>query len=150
MKAHPKTYLLLALAAALVLILLGAVAGRDDRTKSQKQEDIERLIYSLKGPDLFRAHCAPCHGSDGKGGGPVARALKDPLPDLTTISRRNGGVYPEERVSKIIAGDEVLVGHGSREMPIWGQIFHQIENDRDYGDVRLHNVTEYLKSLQQK
>lgn len=150
MDAHPKRYLLLAFAVALLLILLGAVAGRDDRTKSQKQEEVERLIYSLKGPDLFHAHCAPCHGSDGKGNGPVAPALKDPLPDLTTISRRNGGIYPQERIGKIIAGDEVLVGHGSREMPIWGLIFHQIENDRDYGNVRLHNVNEYLKSLQEK
>jgi hypothetical protein len=34
-------------------------------------------------------------------------------------------------------------------MPIWGTIFHQIQQDRDYGEVRLQNVTDYLKSIQQ-
>lgn len=150
MKAHPNSYLLFALAAVFMLMVVGAVVGPQEQAKSQKPQDIERLIYSLKGPDLFRAHCAPCHGSDGKGNGPVAPALKDPLPDLTAIAQRNGGIYPEERISKIIGGDEVLIAHGSREMPIWGMIFHQVENDRDYGNVRLHNVTEYVKSIQQK
>lgn len=151
MKIHATTsYLGFAFAAVLLVVVLGAVAGRDEHAKSQKQPEVERLIYSLQGPDLFRAHCAPCHGSDGRGNGPVAPALKDGLPDLTTIAQRNGGMYPEERVSKIIAGDEVLLGHGSRDMPIWGMIFHQVENDRDYGNVRLHNVTDYVKSLQQK
>jgi mono/diheme cytochrome c family protein len=150
MKAHPNGYFLFALVAVFVLIVVGAMGGPQEQAKSQKQQDTERLIYSLKGPDLFRAHCAPCHGSDGKGSGPVAPALKDSLPDLTTIAQRNGGIYPEERISKIIAGDEALMAHGSREMPIWGMIFHQVENDRDYGNVRLHNVTEYVKSLQQK
>jgi hypothetical protein len=35
-------------------------------------------------------------------------------------------------------------------MPIWGPIFHQIENDRDYGNIRLKNLTDYLRSIQQK
>jgi hypothetical protein len=87
---------------------------------------------------------------DGRGHGPVAPALKEPLPDLTTITRNNGGIFPSERVKDVISGDEVLLGHGSRDMPIWGQVFHQIENDRDYGYVRLQNVTEHLRSLQEK
>ena len=149
MEAPPKTYLLFALTAIVVLLIVGAVAGHDDAAK-QKQHEIEKLIYSLNGPDLFRAHCAPCHGAGGKGRGPVAPALKAPLPDLTTIAQRNGGIYPERRLVNIIAGDEALLGHGSRDMPIWGLIFHQVEYDRDYGNVRLHNVTEYLRSLQQK
>ncbi len=149
MDAPPKTYLLFAFTAVLALVIVSAVAGHDDAAK-QKQQEVERLIYSLKGPDLFRAHCAPCHGPDGKGSGPVAPALKEPLPDLTMIAQRNGGIYPERRIVSVIAGDEVLLGHGSRDMPIWGLIFHQVEYDRDYGNVRLHNVTEYLRSIQQK
>jgi len=57
-------------------------------------------------------------------------------------------MFPAARVRRIIAGDDVSVSHGSREMPIWGPIFHQIENDQDLGYVRLQNVTEYLISLQ--
>jgi hypothetical protein len=33
-------------------------------------------------------------------------------------------------------------------MPVWGPIFHQVEEDRDYGAVRLHNLTEYIRSIQ--
>lgn len=111
---------------------------------------IERLIYSVKGQDLFRAHCAACHGSDGKGGGPVAPALKAKAPDLTLLAKNNAGQFPSARVRRWIAGDDVLLSHGSREMPIWGPIFHQIEADQDFGDVRLQNLTKYLESIQQK
>jgi hypothetical protein len=51
---------------------------------------------------------------------------------------------------KIISGDEVIVAHGSREMPVWGPIFHRVEEDRDYGEVRLQRLTDYLQSLQGK
>jgi len=30
-----------------------------------------------------------------------------------------------------------------REMTIWGPIFHQIESDQDFGNVRLQNLTKY-------
>jgi hypothetical protein len=60
------------------------------------------------------------------------------------------GVFPEKWVTELIEGPESVLAHGSREMPIWGPIFHQIENDHDYGQVRLKNVTDYLRSIQQK
>jgi Cytochrome C oxidase, cbb3-type, subunit III len=149
MKTMPNGYLVIVFAALLALMVISG-AGSDARAKSQNRRQPEKLIYSLNGRDLFRAYCAPCHGVDGKGQGPVAPALKQPLPDLTTIAKNNAGIYPAERVRNLIAGDEVLMGHGSREMPIWGPIFHQIENDRDYGILRLQNVTEHLRSIQQK
>jgi hypothetical protein len=77
-------------------------------------------------------------------------ALKTKVPQLATLARRNHGTFPTDRVRSIIADDEGRAAHGSREMPVWGPIFHQIENDRDLGYVRLQNVTEYLKSIQQK
>jgi len=45
--------------------------------------------------------------------------------------------------------DSLIPAHGSKTMPIWGPIFHEIEYDRDLGEVRLENVTRYLKSIQQ-
>ncbi|HKT51291.1 MAG TPA: cytochrome c [Candidatus Angelobacter sp.] len=152
MKSRPNGYLLIVFAFVItVIVLVGAVPGPDEQpSKSQRNNEIEHLIYSLNGPDLYRAHCAPCHGADGKGKGPVTPALKDLLPDLTTIAQRNGGVFPTEHVRSIIAGRNVTVAHGSREMPIWGEIFHQVQDDRDYGDIRLQNVTEYLRSIEEK
>src|SRR5260221_7614715 len=55
---------------------------------------------------------------------------------------------PVKCVRKLIAGDELVMAHGSREMPIWGPIFHQIERDQDLGEIRLQNVTKYLESIQ--
>lgn len=140
-----------------VMVLQGAVllaglfaaasAAPDEKTKRQ-QHDPGRMIPSLKGADIFRAHCATCHGVEGKGDGPVSPALNAKLPDLSTISRRSGGVFPVGRVRKIIIGDEAILAHGSREMPVWGPIFHQIQQDRDYGEVRLQNITDYLRSIQ--
>lgn len=134
MRAAAKGYLVLVVAAVVTLSVIGGLAS-DDRAKARQDKAVARLIYSLHGPHLYRAHCAPCHGVDGKGQRPVAPALKQPLPDLTTIARNNGGVFPTEMVKQVISGDQVLLGHGSRDMPIRGQIFHQIENDRDYGYV---------------
>lgn len=138
-------------AVALTVLIIAAKSVSDDKkAKPDQEKQYERLIYSLKGPDLYRAHCAPCHGTGGKGDGPVAPALNSRLPDLTTIAQRNGGNFPTARVRSIITGDQNIAAHGSREMPVWGPIFHQIEEDRDYGDIRLQNLTEYLQSMQQK
>ena len=155
---QPNGFILLGCAVVITLIMLiGAPhltgnhrLGAQEPGGQIEQEKFERLIPSLKGPELFHAYCAPCHGIDGKGGGPVAPALKTSLPDLTTIAQRHGGVFPEKRIEAVIAGDEMIIGHGSREMPIWGPIFHQVEYDRDYGNIRMKNLVNYLKSIQQK
>jgi mono/diheme cytochrome c family protein len=140
---------LLALLATLATLAAGSISP-DDKAKTQKETELERLIPSLKGPDLFHAYCASCHGQEAKGDGPVASALNSKVPDLTTIAKRNGGVFPEAKVRSVIAGDEAVAAHGSREMPIWGPIFHQVEQDRDYGNIRIKNLVEYLRSIQQK
>jgi mono/diheme cytochrome c family protein len=119
------------------------------QTAPVTQKQLETLIYSVKGPDLFRAHCAACHGLSGKGNGPMAGALKSRVPDLTVLAKNNNGQFPAARVGKIIAGDPASESHGSREMPVWGPIFHQIEEDRDYGSVRIANLVKYLQSIQQ-
>jgi len=130
----------------------GLVATPQNAPKPQEKEkqQLEQLIYSVKGPDLFRAHCAACHGSDARGDGPLAVALKTKVADLTMLAKNNGGQFPIARVRKIVMGDDVLASHGSREMPVWGPIFHQIESDQDFGNVRLKNLVDYLESIQRK
>lgn len=134
----------------LVLATLGATSQTAPKTQEKTKEQAEQLIYSVKGPDLFRAHCAPCHSSDGKGNGPMASVLKTKVPDLTLLAKNNGGQFPSARVRSTILGDDVVKSHGSREMPIWGPIFHQIEADQDFGNVRLQNLIKYLESIQMK
>jgi hypothetical protein len=58
-------------------------------------------------------------------------------------------VYPQARVEKIISGGEqILGGHGTSSMPVWGPIFSQIAWDQDLGRVRIHNLATYLGHLQ--
>ena len=129
------------------LFASGAIAPRA-QTNTPAAESQQQLIYSLKGSDLFHAYCATCHGSEGRGNGPVAPALKGQVPDLTRLASNNGGIFDAARIRKVIAGDELVLAHGSREMPIWGPIFHQVEEDRDFGAVRLENLVKYLESIQ--
>ena len=116
-----------------------------DEADSQQQQT---LIQSVNGPDLYRAYCASCHGKTGKGDGPMAPVLKATVPDLTAITVDNGGVFPEARMRRIIMGEGMIASHGAREMPVWGPIFHQIEEDVDRGNVRVENLVKYLESIQ--
>jgi hypothetical protein len=54
------------------------------------------------------------------------------------------------KLSALFQGDKLVTAHGSQERPIWGPIFHKIEEDRDNGDIRLHDVARYIETIQQK
>ena len=142
-----KRTLHLLLALALIASVLPA-AGQQTQTAPNPGEQFTPLIASLEGPDLFRAYCASCHGIDAKGTGPAAAASKVKVPDLTRLDSNNRGQFPAARVRKVIMGDDVVEAHGSREMPIWGPVFRQVERDVDYGNVRLENLMKYLESIQ--
>jgi len=136
---------------ALVLVFAGSVSaggGKQAQDPPNRQEQAPSLIHSVEGADLFRSYCASCHGLNARGAGPVATALKAAVPDLTVLARNNKRQFPSARVRKIIEGDDRIAVHGSREMPVWGPIFHQVEADMDGGNVRLSNLVEYLQSLQ--
>lgn len=75
-----------------------------------------------EGADLYRFHCATCHGAGARGNGPMAPALIVPPADLTTLSSRNQGVFPVRRVVSRIDGRDPLVSHGS-DMPVYGDFF---------------------------
>jgi mono/diheme cytochrome c family protein len=107
-------------------------------------------IHTLNGASIFRDYCASCHGVDGKGHGPAAPALRVDVPDLTEITVRSGGEFPRVRVRNIIEGKESPAPHGSREMPVWGPVFHQIDADQDLGNVRVDNLASYIESIQRK
>lgn len=136
------------LLASVLAIASSLAANQNPPPAAQTPPQFQQLIRSTAGPDLFRAYCASCHGSDAKGHGPAAAALKVRVPDLTRLAKDNAGKFPDARVRKTIMGDDVIAAHGSREMPVWGPIFHQIEEDVDRGNVRLENLVRYLESIQ--
>lgn len=74
------------------------------------------------GAALFRDHCAACHGAQGRGDGPVADALVVAPRDLTGLAEAAGG-FPFSAVYQAIDGRRDIAAHGSREMPVWGDLF---------------------------
>jgi len=74
------------------------------------------------GAELYRVHCATCHGIEATGQGPMAGVLVIKPVDLTELQSGNGGTFPTERVVKRIDGRDALVSHGS-PMPVYGHFF---------------------------
>lgn len=116
---------------------------------------IESIQVPSTGPDdpgsrLFRTHCASCHGVTGRGNGPLADQLQHVPPDLTKYTSRNGGVFPRERVYRIIDGRDVA-SHGDREMPVWGDVFKS-GGAASPDDVkgRIDAIVRYLEGIQER
>ncbi|HEY4961916.1 MAG TPA: cytochrome c [Terriglobales bacterium] len=103
------------------------------------------------GKEMFNAYCASCHGTDAKGDGPAASALKMPTTNLTSLSVKNGGTFPAAHVAAVIQGDAMTPAHGSKDMPVWGPIFMSIGgHSKSEVQLRIRNLTTYLESLQMK
>lgn len=101
------------------------------------------------GAEMFLSYCASCHGRDGSGSGPVSPALKARATDLTTLAKRNNGVFPAERVKATIRGDLLVVAHGSKDMPVWGPLFRYLGGgSHAEATVRVDSLTRYIESLQ--
>ena len=136
MRAHP-------LAAALLAVSLITVPVQAQQAPT--------------GADEFRMSCAVCHGSDGRGDGPLAKLMTVRPADLTLLAQRNNGEFPSEMVTETIDGRVQVSGHGTREMPVWGTRY-EMDVAHQYGPfgsesvvkTRIAELVRYLQSIQQK
>lgn len=135
------------------ILVCFAVAGHAADKATTRKVDIGKAEYEQK--------CTICHGPLGKGDGAYSVMLKKPASDLTTLSKKNGGVFPFAQVFETIEGTHELKAHGTREMPIWGKEYrsskyyddylHDPESDRTYfARSRILALTEYIYRLQIK
>jgi|SRR5512134_1113087 mono/diheme cytochrome c family protein len=69
----------------------------------------------------YMSSCAVCHGPKAKGDGEYKFFLTTSPTDLTTLAKRNGGVFPFQRVYEMVDGRQPVPAHGTRQMPIWGE-----------------------------
>jgi mono/diheme cytochrome c family protein len=105
----------------------------------------------------YERKCAVCHGLKGKGDGPYA-VVGMSVPDLTTLSKRNKGVFPVQHLNDVIDGTEILAAHGTRNMPIWGTVYRaQVEEvyfdappfaAEVYAHFRILALIDYISRLQ--
>lgn len=103
------------------------------------------------GKQIYKDYCAACHGFDGKGGGPAASSLNKKPPNLTTLSKRHGGKFPDEYVKGVLLFGPGYSSHGASEMPVWGPIFRYLKN---YSEAaarqRIKNLSDFIESIQEK
>lgn len=125
-------------------LLWGGTAAAQDSTRSITNG---RIVYQF--------NCAVCHGEEGVGEHP-STGFDVPPADLTTIAVRNGGVFPDDYVRRVIREGAAATVHGG-QMPAWGLIFlgefNSFTFDTARGDVervnrRIDDLIAYLKTIQ--
>lgn len=113
---------------------------------------VDETELTATGEELYRRHCAACHGVGGHGDGPLAATLRRPPSDLTTIAQRSGGEFKESRVMMVIDGRREVAEHGPRDMPVWGAVFSEELVGKPYGVYEgvqyTRALTQYLRSIQ--
>ena len=147
----------LILSAAVISAAIAIAAGQSDQQLAGSRGAVQArntpapYTRPSSGKEMYVAYCASCHGKDGRGDGPAAASLKSAPSDLTQLSARNGGKFPENHVTQTIRGDAATSSHGSKDMPVWGPIFVSMETRADgVAQLRIRNLTRYIASLQQK
>lgn len=110
------------------------------------------------GKSAYGAFCAVCHGDDGKGSGQVGELFQVKPPNLTKLTERAGGRFPFPDVYHVIILGMEAPGHGTSEMPIWGDYFMaDALEDRGVNATdalyiasgRALSLTYYLESIQE-
>jgi cytochrome c553 len=127
------------------LVALALSAGSAFAQAKIEQAPIKNVNAS-DAKAMFDSYCAVCHGKEGLGNGPAAKALAKAPADLTKISARNKGTFPDTRVRRYIQGLDEVAAHGSRDMPMWGSLFNSL--NRDTAELRVAALADYIKGMQ--
>ncbi|MEQ1718885.1 MAG: cytochrome c [Hyphomicrobium sp.] len=128
-----------ALAAVLGCGAAGIATAEDKKAEAAAPNAVE-------GGRTFTRYCALCHGLDGAGLGPLAESLQKAPPDLTRISERNGGTFPDDKVQQIIEHGGVK-SHGMMAMLAWGKVFNE-DIGKDQQARVIGELAAYIKTLQ--
>lgn len=116
--------------------------------------DMDKSVSVQRGAQFFAANCAGCHGADARGYDGPQRDWTTPPPDLTLLSRRNGGTFPEIETLATVYGPAYHNRHSSI-MPEFGEgdlgPMVVVEVEQGIGTpipTELIALSAYLKSIQ--
>ena len=135
---------------AFLLALSGVALAQSKQESTVKKAPIQSTSPA-SGKEMFKSYCAVCHGLDGKGNGPAAANLTQKPADLTTLAKRHDGKFPDAYVTSVLRFGVKAPSHGSSDMPIWGPLLSAVSNrDKQQMEMRINNLTSYLRSIQVK
>lgn len=113
------------LIAVLSLCLMGALMSAAARAE---------VVKTYEGWKLYNSYCYLCHGTNGKGGGPLAKSLKLNPADLTSDERL--GKKSDRDLLLLIQGNSP---HGKlKDMPQWGRVLPEPQ---------IQSLVSYLRFL---
>jgi mono/diheme cytochrome c family protein len=137
---------------ALLSLLIGmAAAGLNAQSKAARAQEQLPPTYMMSGRDMYKQYCAACHGTEAKGDGPAAYALKIPPANLSTLAKRHMGKFPTDYVTAVLQFGPGVTAHGSTDMPTWGPLFQILDKQNDRAvRQRIKNLCDYLVTLQEK
>ena len=104
---------------------------------------------AAKGKVIYQRYCASCHGSEARGNGPLAPDLRVPPSNLTRLAEKNKGRFPFDLVARSIDGRQTTRGHGTPDMPVWGEIFPRTAGTESPSvNSAVGRIAHYLWSIQ--
>jgi mono/diheme cytochrome c family protein len=129
------------IAAAALIVGASALTGVAPQAQTQR--------YS--GERDYQDYCSSCHGGEAKGDGAIAKSLLRRPSDLTTLTRRNHGRFPGQKVFKAVDGRRSFV-HSDSDMPAWAEVFANAteSSGADNAAARIDALVRYLQTLQVK
>jgi mono/diheme cytochrome c family protein len=110
-------------------------------------------IAGKNGQEMYDQLCAVCHGADGKGYGPAAQALANPVPDLTQLGTGVKGKYSSAQLKHVIAGRSRDVHEDIVGMPLWEVEFQYVRRNWNgqprttYARAKISSLAEYVEGL---
>ena len=136
----------------MVLMLAGAVFAQNPPAASPAKPPVALSpADAAAGEVIYLRYCAACHGRTMKGDGPVASGLRNAPTDLTTLTEKNKGVFPYDKVAGIIDGRETSRVHGTPDMPVWGEIFAVTSGtEAPTAEAAVRRITQYVWAHQVK
>lgn len=139
------------LLAALIALLFSAPAAAAQDEEAYDAQAAPSVVdpgQAVLGKHLFRSFCASCHGQAAQGDGSIADMLRVPPADLTKLAAENGGEFPFQRSVAIIDGRENVKGHGTSDMPAWGDAFGEISDSEEQVQVKIQQLVHFIWSIQ--
>jgi len=107
---------------------------------------------TTRGRLIYAKECAPCHGVNADGAGPLATGVNSAVPDLVGLSARNDGYFPREFVRRFVLGvlerDDPEAAMPDFSKVGLSHVYRDGTADGDAPEADLGALLDYLESTQ--